>query len=205
MKQETLNKYINTTKGVLTVIDLDHEEYDKEKQRKRSYFKCYCNRCGKETIVRSDRFGKSNYKPKSCSNCVNDLQKQIAETKYPSEEKKLRDRVSSIIACANGRNYKMNLTREEIKEYLVKPCYYCNCENCMGIDRLDSKKDYSKDNCVSCCTICNRMKNKYDLNTFLDKVYKIYNKFYNESSTTISKESTLQANGNGSGELLTAA
>ena len=49
------------------------------------------------------------------------------------------------------------------------------------------------------------MKNKYDLNTFLDKVYKIYNKFYNESSTTISKESTLQANGNGSGELLTAA
>ena len=205
MKQETLNKYINTTKGVLTVIDLDHEEYDKEKQRKRSYFKCYCNRCGKETIVRSDRFGKSNYKPKSCSNCVNDLQKQIAETKYPSEEKKLRDRVSSIIACANGRNYKMNLTREEIKEYLVKPCYYCNCENCMGIDRLDSKKDYSKDNCVSCCTICNRIKNKYDLNTFLDKVYKIYNKFYNESSTTISKESTLQANGNGSGELLTAA
>ena len=120
MKQETLNKYINTTKGVLTVIDLDHEEYDKEKQRKRSYFKCYCNRCGKETIVRSDRFGKSNYKPKSCSNCVNDLQKQIAETKYPSEEKKLRDRVSSIIACANGRNYKMNLTREEIKEYLLK-------------------------------------------------------------------------------------
>lgn len=205
MKQETLNKYINTTKGVLPVIDLDHEEYDKEKQRKRSYFKCYCNRCGKETIVRSDRFGKSNYKPKSCSNCVNDLQKQIAETKYPSEEKKLRDRVSSIIACANGRNYKMNLTREEIKEYLVKPCYYCNCENCMGIDRLDSKKDYSKGNCVSCCAICNRMKNKYDLNTFLDKVYKIYNKFYNESSTTISKESTLQANGNGSGELLTAA
>lgn len=204
MKQETLNKYLNTTKGVLTVIDLDHEEYDKEKQCKRSYFKCYCNRCGKETIVRSDRFGKSNYKPKSCSNCINDLQKQIAEIKYPSKEKKLRDRISSIIACANGRNYKVNLTREEIKEYLVKPCYYCNCKNCMGIDRLDSKKDYSKDNCVSCCAICNRMKNKYNLNTFLDKVYKIYNKFYNESSTTISKESTLQANGNGSGELLTA-
>ena len=30
MKQETLNKYINTTKGVLTVIDLDHmkNKYD---------------------------------------------------------------------------------------------------------------------------------------------------------------------------------
>jgi hypothetical protein len=39
----------------------------------------------------------------------------------------------------------------------------------------------------------------------MKKVEQIYNNFHNESSTTISKESTLQANGNGNGELLTAA
>lgn len=39
---------------------------------------------------------------------------------------------------------------------------------------------------------------------FINKVKSIYNN-YIKSSTTISKESTLQANGNGNGELLTAA
>lgn len=32
MKQKTLDKYINTTHGVLTILELDHEEYDKIKQ-----------------------------------------------------------------------------------------------------------------------------------------------------------------------------
>lgn len=49
------------------------------------------------------------------------------------------------------------------------------------------------------------MKNKFPIDLFIDKINKIYNNFHNESSTTISKESTLQANGNGSAELLTAA
>lgn len=39
---------------------------------------------------------------------------------------------------------------------------------------------------------------------FIDKVKSIYNN-YIKSSTTISKESTLQANGSGNGELLTAS
>ena len=80
MKKETINKYLNKTFGVLTVLSLDHEEYDKIKQIKRSYFLCKCNRCGKNTVVRCDRFQKfGKYVPKSCTNCVNDLQKEIAE------------------------------------------------------------------------------------------------------------------------------
>ena len=37
MKKETLKKYIGKTNGVLTAIELDHEDYDKEKQRKSSF------------------------------------------------------------------------------------------------------------------------------------------------------------------------
>lgn len=48
------------------------------------------------------------------------------------------------------------------------------------------------------------MKNKYSISTFLNKVKQIYSN-HNEGSTTISKESTSQANGDGNGELLTAA
>ena len=76
-------------------------------------------------------------------------------------------------------------------------------EKITGIDRIDSTKGYSKDNCVSCCKMCNIMKNKFSKEDFLNKVESIYN-YYIKSSTTISKESTLQANGSGNGELLTA-
>ena len=48
------------------------------------------------------------------------------------------------------------------------------------------------------------MKNKFSEKEFINKINQIYNN-YIKSSTTISKESTLQANGNGNGELLTAA
>lgn len=201
MKEETLKKYIGTTHGVLTILGLDHETYDKEKQIKRSYFKCKCNRCNKISIIRTDLVIKQN-SYKACKYCRNDLQREIAEKKYPKELKYERDRISSIIGNANTRHYKMNLTREEIKSFLYKDCFYCGCKNCMGIDRIDSSKDYTLDNCVPCCFICNRIKNKYDLNTFFDKVEKIYLKHI-KGSTTISKESTSQANGNGNGELLT--
>lgn len=202
MKQETLNKYLNKTHGVLTVLELDHEEYDAIKQCKRSYFKCKCNRCGSITIIRADRFGK-NYIPKSCSNCINDLQKEIADKKY-KEGRSERKRLHPIKSNAKSRNYKVELTDAELKEYLYKPCFYCGIENANGIDRIDSNKDYTKNNCVPCCSICNRMKNKYSISTFLNKVKQIYSN-HNEGSTTISKESTSQANGDGNGELLTAA
>lgn len=60
MKQETLEKYIGKTWGVLTCIGIDHEDYDKEKQSKRTYFKVKCSRCGSESVVRSDRFFNKN-------------------------------------------------------------------------------------------------------------------------------------------------
>lgn len=43
----------------------------------------------------------------------------------------------------------------------------------------------------------------HSVNEFYSQVIHIYNKLPKESSTTIPKGSTLQVNGNGSGELLT--
>ena len=56
MKQETLNKYIGKTWGVLTCLGIDHEDYDREKQTKRTFFKVKCSRCGSVSVVRADRF-----------------------------------------------------------------------------------------------------------------------------------------------------
>lgn len=208
MKEETLKKYIGKTFGVITVISVAYETYDKTKQSKRTYFNVHCNRCGKDSVLRADALivkGKNGRQErKSCKLCYNDLQKEIADNKY-ADNRHFRYRLGSIKGNAKGRNIDFNLTEEQAKSLLEMPCFYCGEEHSDGIDRIDSSKSYTIENCVPCCSTCNRMKNKFSIDLFLDKVKKIYNLHCNKSSTTISKESTSQANGDGSGELLTAA
>ena len=204
MKEETLNKYIGKKKGVMTILELDHETYDKEKQIKRSYFKVRCSVCGHESVVRADKLSKGAVDPQSCEFCNSQLKHKIADEKYKKTRNR-NSRYNSIKWNAIGRGLNFPFSREEVDEYLKQPCFYCGSPYANGIDRIDSSKDYSKDNCVPCCAICNKMKNKFSLDLFLDKVEKIYKLHHNESSTTISKESTSQANGDGSGELLNAA
>ena len=74
-----------------------------------------------------------------------------------------------------------------------EPLFYYN-----GIDRIDSSIGYSIENCVPCCPKCNYMKRSYGKDEFLNHIKAIYD-FLHLGSTTISKESTLQANGGGNG------
>ena len=103
MKQETLEKYIGKTWGVLTCIGIDHEDYNKEKQSKRTYFKVKCSRCGSESVVRSDRFFNKKYIPKSCTNCVDDLQVETANKKYPKERRLLNMQISKYTHNSNRK------------------------------------------------------------------------------------------------------
>lgn len=43
-----------------------------------------------------------------------------------------------------------------------------------GVDRLDSNKGYTPDNCVPCCMFCNRMKMHYSVDQFYDNVQSVY-------------------------------
>lgn len=120
---------------------------------------------------------------------------------------------------AQHRKHPFELSFEEFNELISKPCVYCGSLPKIkngghlearkrldqpdlytnGIDRIDSSKGYTKDNCVPCCSKCNKMKNTYSMEEFLEHIQKIYNFSFNKSSSTISKESTSQANGDGSG------
>lgn len=57
-----------------------------------------------------------------------------------------------------GKTVKSFLSKEEAEKMLTSKCFYCGKENAMGIDRIDSSKDYTLDNCVPCCGMCNIMK-----------------------------------------------
>lgn len=67
------------------------------------------------------------------------------------EEKGYRDKIDTI-------------TKEEQERYSVK---------INGVDRIDSTKGYEKDNCISCCKMCNWMKLDYLPEEFLKHVEEI--------------------------------
>lgn len=65
-----------------------------------------------------------------------------------------------------------------------------------GIDRINPNKGYSSDNCVSCCSKCNYAKHEMTIDEYKEWLVKSYNYLIGGSST-ISQESTSQANGDG--------
>ena len=78
---------------------------------------------------------------------------------------------------AQRRNINFNLTNEEFISIISQPCYYCGIkptkDKLIGIDRIDSSKDYIIENCVPCCEMCNKMKLNYSVSDWLNHMKKI--------------------------------
>lgn len=65
------------------------------------------------------------------------------------------------------------ITFEEYAEIVKNPCHYCGVlhnRGFNGIDRDNNKKGYILENCVSCCKMCNYMKNVLDGEVFVNRV-----------------------------------
>jgi hypothetical protein len=125
-------------------------------------------------------------------------------------------------ANAASRKHSFNLTFEEFNHIISQPCHYCGAEpreaskellvkrgdthqptiRYNGIDRINPNIGYQVDNCVPCCPICNYMKHTQQKEDFLKQVERIYNFSISKGSTTISKESTSEANAGGNGKPL---
>jgi hypothetical protein len=90
---------------------------------------------------------------------------------------------------AQHRNINFELTEQDYCNIVSGRCYLCGTEShnnhINGIDRFDSKRDYKVDNCKTCCTECNYMKNKYDYDTYVKKLLEIYNNHKNDLSKMI--------------------
>ena len=195
---EKYSEYLNKTIGNLKIISIDPNRL----KNNRIYFNCECLICHRTISVRSDSISSERV---GCNKCMGLWRKKNFEAKNKDLlPKDIRNKWIHFKCNAKrkNRNIKFELTKEEVQNLCESSCFYCNKKRCLGIDRKDNNKDYTIDNCVPCCGTCNRMKLDLPLKLFYLQIYKIYNKLLKESSTTISKESTLQANGNGSGELL---
>jgi hypothetical protein len=77
--------------------------------------------------------------------------------------------------AAKRRDYQFNLSLEEFTKIFHGDCDYCGKEDARGIDRVENAIGYTKENSVSCCEMCNKMKWKWDKAQFLIQISKIYN------------------------------
>lgn len=159
----------------------------------RSAWQCQCD-CGTTKIVKTDELRSGD--TKSCG-CWNQEQRSLrAENMYSK-----RIKYSAAEATAH-RVWQKNYQEMPYEDFYIisqQNCYYCNTspsntqnvadnrsskrmiENgnftYNGLDRLDSTKPHSKENCVPCCKYCNFAKRERTVEEFKEWLTKTYNFF----------------------------
>jgi ribosomal protein S27E len=178
-----------------------------EQKGKRLFYSVQCKSCNSIVTMRKDAI--LNDSRVSCIKCKGNGVK-------PSIKAPINIYKYYYLHGAKSRNLEWSLSDEQFENLIFGDCNYCNEKpkpiqhlkryikvkevlNVNGIDRVNTHQGYNIENCVSCCSRCNRMKMALTKEEFLDQIVKIYNCFI-KSSTTIPEGSTAQANGVGSGE-----
>lgn len=183
LKHDGVN-FIGEKFGKLTILSLAK---DINKRPYRYYYLCKCE-CGNEKNILWENLVRKN-PTVSCGCWVRDKNSGYKPNRrLTSKERTLNSVYTRYKLGAERRNLIFNLTKKELADFIDKNCFYCgntpsqiskNKEKEVdylytGIDRVDSSKGYSVDNCVPCCTICNFMKNTLKEDIFISQVEKIY-------------------------------
>jgi hypothetical protein len=195
-EKETGIKYCDIARGCFTICEnglktcrtcLDKEIIkDKQRNNKNKVIhnalesnidtkKQLCCKCGKDYEKYLTKYNKES---KICKKCTDNQAKQDDKRKdrkrnYKKEYlKNLNVYYKQYITSAYKRNYVMELQFNEFEDLVKNKCYYCDYQKeneVNGIDRVDNTKGYIKENCVSCCEVCNRIKHVYHKNFFIEK------------------------------------
>lgn len=154
----------------LTILSYSHSD-----KRWRKWYNVKCE-CGSEKVVMGSAMTSGNTKSCGC------LSREVRANKRISKN---HSEITAIILGykrhAERRGFEWKLTRSDVEELVKKNCFYCDSkpnnikktknsiENGLvysGIDRIDNSKDYTKDNSVPCCKVCNYAKSDMSLNEF---------------------------------------
>lgn len=101
---------------------------------------------------------------------------QVQQDRY---KRSVNGRYKVFVNKARRRNIANDLTLEQWLKLTESPCVYCglhcleSTKNGYGVDRVDSFKAYTLDNCVACCGACNIMKHILSVDDFLAHVHRI--------------------------------
>ena len=191
-KQENANKRVKEFQYIgFKVLDVFYDENEKYHKRKA---KCLCD-CGKEFILRVDLL-KSHRGCKICGQHYGGKQRIL-----PNNESAKKKYYNSYKYSAIKRNLTFDLPREDFDKIIVQNCHYCgmsptdqsylsksskkyNAFYASGVDRLDSSIGYNVDNCVPCCSRCNKMKMDLSYTDFITHVLDIREFIVNKLNNT---------------------
>ena len=162
-------------------LTVTSEAYRVRKSSKSSFrcVDCLC-RCGNVTQVSLSRLGSG--KAKSCG-C---LSRAVMESNISKYEAGFRAVLRVYKYSAKERCFDFSLSRETFEKLTTSNCVYCGTTPCQfqtrfsdfkynGIDRVDNTLGYTEDNCVTCCKICNRMKDTLTVEDFKEHIKTILN------------------------------
>ena len=108
------------------------------------------------------------------------------EDRMKQNEKNRNSHENKFRICkytATSKNLEFEFSKEEFLSLTSQPCHYCGCIDTHafsdtsvpatvfnGIDRKDSHKGYTRENSVSCCSMCNQMKNSLCEDVFIRRM-----------------------------------
>ena len=169
-KGKPYNNIIGKRFGKLVAI----ETAGQDPKSRAFYWKCLCD-CGKETVVRIGRLSSGDTKSCGCLRKVANKSAQFNDLFYHYTQDAYR------------RGYEFGISKRYFKYLAKQNCYYCGIEPEQvfkragligkyiynGVDRKNNKLGYTKDNSVSCCGKCNRMKMILSDKEFINQTIKI--------------------------------
>ena len=133
--------------------------------------KC-CNKCyifrrkyaESHNKIRQEIEWKKRHNPEYRKTYLEDLRKrQSYETRLPWTA------YSQYRNGAKDRNFDFAISFEEFMTFWQKPCFFCDSPiPTIGLDRLDCKAGYLKENLVPCCKTCNYMKLQLSIDKFIE-------------------------------------
>ena len=176
--KKRMNLKEGDTFNFLTVIAYHHTG---NHYRKYYIFKCTC---GNEIILLGSNVVSGN--TKSCGCFQHRYMKE--HNLLPNNLGVKRMIIKQYTRHAKDRNIKYDLSEEKFIELIEQPCHYCGAtktniiktKNCKqgypytGIDRIDSVKGYTDENCVPCCGQCNKAKMAMKREEFLTWIKSVY-------------------------------
>ena len=105
-----------------------------------------------------------------------DKMRAYSRAAYKRTKYKPKYRYNYFRKQAQNTNRSCDISFERFMLFIKANCYYCGSKvqsTGSGLDRIDSTKDYTINNVVTCCHTCNWMKRSMSVTDFLNHIKKI--------------------------------
>ncbi len=154
--------------GKLSIVERLRAHRFSKSGKPQTYYRCKCE-CGKETIIISSSLSMKIVKSCGCNRFIKG-RKNGPKIAFGRSNRNFL--FKNYRNGAKGRDHAFELSGEEFDVLVTGKCEYCGISPHTsvdkpgsygaflynGIDRIDNKLGYSKQNCASCCWTCNAAK-----------------------------------------------